>query len=65
MAGDASALMESLKEYLEPAAKVAVGVKGQVRGRWGPLARVWPMPADPSGRAFAAEGSVSFVYVQP
>ena len=48
MAGDAfSALMESWKEYLEPAAKVAMGVKEKVRGRWGSLARVSPMPADP------------------
>ena len=32
MAGDASAWVESLKEYLEPAAKMAVGVKEQVGG---------------------------------
>ena len=63
MAGDASAWMESLKEYLEPAAKMAVDVKEQVRRCWGSMARVSLMPADPSGRAFAAEGS-AFVCVQ-
>ena len=55
--------MESLKEYLEPAAKMAVDVKEQVRRCWGSMARVSLMPADPSGRAFAAEGS-AFVCVQ-